>query len=103
MVRGQDHVRQLHPASVSADGRQGARVTAWVVSALLALCNVLSGPVLAGMDVLRNNIQSNAVQDLVASAQIYLILQTRVLVYLLISIVIIVLLALPAANAYFRR
>jgi hypothetical protein len=86
-----------------AKGRQGARVTTWVVSALLALCNGYSGLVLEGMDRLRHNIQSNPVQELVALAQIDLVLQTRVFVYLLVSIVIIMLLSLPAANAYFRR
>ena len=86
-----------------AKGRQGARVTTWVVSALLALCTGYSGLVLDGMDRLRDNVQSEPVRELVALVQIDLLLQTRVLVFPLLSIVIIVLLALPAANAYFRR
>ena len=86
-----------------AKGRQSARVATWVVSALLALCNGCVGIVLDGMDWLRQNVPSKPFRELVALAQIDLVLQTRVLVFLLVPIVIIALLALPAANAYFRR
>jgi hypothetical protein len=86
-----------------ARGRQGARVTTWLVSALVALSTGCVGPVLDGMDWLRQHVGSNALRELVAMAQIELVLQTRVLVFLLAPIVIIVLLALPAANAYFRQ
>jgi len=86
-----------------AKRRPGARVTTWVVSTLLALSNGCSGLVLDGMDWLWQNVRSNPFRELVVSAQLDLILQTRVLVFLLVPIVIMVLLALPAANAYFRR
>ena len=86
-----------------AKGRQGARVTTWVVNAMLALTTWGIGPVLDGTDWLRQNVESKPIRDLVAWAQIDLILQSRVLVYLSVPIVIIVLLALPTANAYFRR
>jgi hypothetical protein len=86
-----------------AKGRRGARVTTWVVSALLALTTWGIGPVLDGTDWLRQNVESKPIRDLVSWAQIDLILQSRVLVYLSVPIVIIVLLALPTANAYFRR
>jgi hypothetical protein len=86
-----------------ANGRQGARVTTWVVNALLALTTWGIGPVLDSMEWLRQNVTSNPIRDFVALAQIDLILESRVLVFLFVPIVIIVLLALPTANAYFRR